>query len=104
MVIDEDLRRFFLSDLRHRAAVGAAERTDEEAPEAPPEELEKPRAVRVEEGEFGIRFSPDGSRLAFQVHSYDNNSEGRVITNAPWTLYEYWDMTRRVDLKDYVVE
>ncbi|MCR9096929.1 MAG: NAD(P)/FAD-dependent oxidoreductase [bacterium] len=36
-----------------------------------------------------------------KVKSYYNNSEGRVITNAPWTMYEYWDMTRRVDLKDY---
>ena len=39
-----------------------------------------------------------------KVKSYYNNSEGRVITNAPWTLYQYWDMTRRVDFTDYVVE
>ena len=39
-----------------------------------------------------------------RVKSYYNNSEGRVITNVPWTMYDYWDMTRRVDLKDYAIE
>ena len=39
-----------------------------------------------------------------KVRSYYNNSQGRVITNIPWTMYDYWDMTRRVDLKDYAVE
>ena len=36
-----------------------------------------------------------------RVHSYYNNSKGRVITNAPWRLLEYWDMTRTPDLTDY---
>ncbi|MGJ9412741.1 flavin-containing monooxygenase [Aeromicrobium sp. CF4.19] len=31
------------------------------------------------------------------------NRHGRVTTNMPWTTLEYWEMTRRVDLDDYVV-
>jgi len=38
-----------------------------------------------------------------KVSSYYNNKHGRVITNIPWTMYAYWDMTRAVDLKDYKV-
>jgi len=37
------------------------------------------------------------------VHSYYNNSAGRVITNVPWKMLDYWDMTRRVNLDDYEV-
>lgn len=39
-----------------------------------------------------------------KVSSYYNNAQGRVITNVPWTMYQYWDMTRSVDLKEYTVE
>lgn len=39
-----------------------------------------------------------------RVRSYYNNSAGRVITNVPWTMYDYWDMTRRPDLSEYAVE
>ncbi len=39
-----------------------------------------------------------------RVRSYYNNSSGRVITNVPWTMYQYWDMTRRPDLSEYAVE
>jgi len=38
-----------------------------------------------------------------KVSSYYNNKHGRVITNIPWTMYAYWDMTRAVDLKEYTV-
>lgn len=31
------------------------------------------------------------------------NRHGRVTTNMPWTTFEYWKMTRRVDFADYVV-
>lgn len=31
------------------------------------------------------------------------NSRGRVTTNMPWTSFEYWEMTRRVDFSDYRV-
>lgn len=36
-----------------------------------------------------------------KVKSYYNNRSGRVITNAPWTLHAYWDMTRSPDFSDY---
>ncbi len=39
-----------------------------------------------------------------KVRSYYNNKSGRVITNVPWTMYQYWDMTRSPDLKEYNVE
>ena len=38
-----------------------------------------------------------------RVHSYYNNQDGRVITNAPWTLVDYWRMTEQPDLDDYVL-
>ena len=30
-----------------------------------------------------------------------NNRSGRVITNVPWTMYDYWNMTRKPDLDDF---
>ena len=39
-----------------------------------------------------------------RVRSYYNNAAGRVITNVPWTMYQYWDMTRRPDLSEYAVD
>jgi len=38
-----------------------------------------------------------------RVHSYYNNSEGRVITNCPFMLYDYWSMTRKPSFEDYKV-
>jgi 4-hydroxyacetophenone monooxygenase len=38
-----------------------------------------------------------------RVRSYYNNKEGRVITNVPWKMYDYWDMTRHLDLGEYEV-
>ena len=38
-----------------------------------------------------------------KVHSYYNNERGRVTTNCPWTLLDYWRMTRQPDLDDFVV-
>ena len=39
-----------------------------------------------------------------KVRSYYNNASGRVITNVPWTMYQYWDLTRNPDLKEYEVK
>ena len=33
-----------------------------------------------------------------RVHSYYNNHDGRVTTNVPWRLIDYWRMTREPDL------
>jgi 4-hydroxyacetophenone monooxygenase len=38
-----------------------------------------------------------------KVHSYYNNASGRVITNVPWTMYDYWNMTREPDFGDFDV-
>jgi 4-hydroxyacetophenone monooxygenase len=38
-----------------------------------------------------------------RVHSYYNNRSGRVITNVPWTMYDYWKLTRSPDLADFRV-
>jgi 4-hydroxyacetophenone monooxygenase len=37
-----------------------------------------------------------------RVHSYYNNQAGRVVTNAPWRLIDYWRMTRQPDPADFV--
>ena len=31
------------------------------------------------------------------------NAEGRVTTNSPWRLVDYWSMTRAPNLADFVV-
>ena len=38
-----------------------------------------------------------------RVHSYYNNRAGRVTTNMPWTLLDYWSMTREPALDDFVL-
>src|SRR5262249_2148513 len=38
-----------------------------------------------------------------KVHSYYNNRRGRVTTNAPWRLIDYWRMTREPALSDFVL-
>jgi 4-hydroxyacetophenone monooxygenase len=38
-----------------------------------------------------------------RVHSYYNNEAGRVTTNMPWTLLDYWSMTREPALDDFVM-
>jgi 4-hydroxyacetophenone monooxygenase len=38
-----------------------------------------------------------------RVHSYYNNRAGRVTTNMPWTLLDYWRMTREPVLDDFAV-
>jgi 4-hydroxyacetophenone monooxygenase len=38
-----------------------------------------------------------------RVHSYYNNSKGRVTTNMPWKLLDYWRMTKEPVLDDFVL-
>ena len=38
-----------------------------------------------------------------RVHSYYNNSKGRVTTNMPWKLLDYWRMTKEPALDDFVL-
>ena len=37
-----------------------------------------------------------------RVHSYYNNRAGRVTTNMPWKLVDYWRMTREPSFDDFV--
>ena len=35
------------------------------------------------------------------AHWY-RNAKGRVVTNSPWRLVDYWAMTHAADLDDFV--
>jgi 4-hydroxyacetophenone monooxygenase len=37
------------------------------------------------------------------VHTWYQNAAGRVVTNTPWRLVDYWAMTRRPDLSDFEI-
>jgi 4-hydroxyacetophenone monooxygenase len=38
------------------------------------------------------------------METYYRNAAGRVVTNMPWRVVDYWHMTRRPDLADFTVE
>ena len=50
---------------------------------------------RLDEANATMVFAQDG------VESYYRNSSGRVVTNSPWTVLQYWTMTRHPNLDDY---
>ena len=55
-------------------------------------------------GRANTRLGDDwGEDPRAKVHSYYNNRAGRVTTNSPWKLLEYWRMTFPPDLADFVV-
>lgn len=57
--------------------------------------------------EYNERLDAEMEHMVWRhpkVRSYYNNKSGRVITNVPWTMYQYWAMTRSPDLKEYHVE
>ena len=37
------------------------------------------------------------------AHSHYKNPTGRVFTLSPWSIDEYWELTRHLDPDDYVV-
>jgi 4-hydroxyacetophenone monooxygenase len=56
--------------------------------------------------EYNARVDAEHEHLVWRhpkVHSYYNNRRGRVTTNAPWRLVDYWRMTKHPDLGDYVL-
>lgn len=56
--------------------------------------------------EYNERVDAEHEQLVWRhhrVHSYYNNSKGRVTTNMPWKLYDYWRMTHEPELDDFVV-
>ena len=38
------------------------------------------------------------------MDTWYRNARGRVVTNSPWRLIDYWQMTREVNLTDYDLE
>ena len=61
---------------------------------------------QVVHDEYNARVDAEHEQMVWRhprVHSYYNNQDGRVITNAPWTLVDYWRMTEQPDLDDYVL-
>lgn len=36
--------------------------------------------------------------------NYFRNAAGRVVTNSPWRVVDYWDMTQHADLADFHIE
>ena len=67
------------------------------------------RSLECREGvhdEYNERLDAEMEKMGWRhpnVRSYYNNSAGRVITNVPWTMYAYWNMTRTPDLAEFHV-
>jgi 4-hydroxyacetophenone monooxygenase len=38
------------------------------------------------------------------MSTYYRNSAGRIVTNLPWRVVDYWTLTRDVDFDDYEAE
>jgi 4-hydroxyacetophenone monooxygenase len=54
---------------------------------------------------YNARLDAQHERMVWRhprVRSYYNNRAGRVITNVPWRLIDYWRMTRAPDPADFV--
>jgi 4-hydroxyacetophenone monooxygenase len=54
--------------------------------------------------DYNRRVDAEHEKLVWRhprVRSYYNNREGRVITNVPWRLIDYWEMTREPDPSDF---
>ena len=53
---------------------------------------------RLDEAHAGMVWTHPG------METYYRNAAGRVVTNMPWRVVDYWHMTRRPDLADFSVE
>jgi 4-hydroxyacetophenone monooxygenase len=56
--------------------------------------------------DYNVRLDAELEKMVWRhprVRSYYNNKEGRVITNVPWKMYDYWDMTRSPDLTEFLI-
>lgn len=57
--------------------------------------------------DYNERLDAENDKLVWRhpkVRSYYNNASGRVTTNAPWRLIDYWRMTKTPDLDDFHLE
>jgi 4-hydroxyacetophenone monooxygenase len=65
----------------------------------------EPRAERALE--YNRLMDDELSRMVWahpRVHSYYRNARGRITANRPWSVVDYWTMTRRAHLDDFDVE
>jgi 4-hydroxyacetophenone monooxygenase len=68
------------------------------------------RSVEVRQDvcdEYNRRVDDAHSRMVWTHPAMDTwyrNARGRVVTNSPWRLIDYWQMTRAVNLTDYDLE
>jgi 4-hydroxyacetophenone monooxygenase len=67
------------------------------------------RAIECREDvhdEYNERVDAANERMPWgqgQVGNWFKNSTGRVVTNSPWRLVDYWAMTRQPNFSDYVI-
>lgn len=57
--------------------------------------------------EYNERVDDANNRMpwgAADVENWFKNSAGRVVTNSPWRMVDYWSWTREPDPADYVME
>ncbi|MFF5259976.1 flavin-containing monooxygenase [Actinomadura viridis] len=57
--------------------------------------------------DYNRRVDEAHSRMIWSHRGMDTwyrNAAGRVVTNSPWRVVDYWAMTREKDLGDFVVE
>lgn len=40
----------------------------------------------------------------YGMDTWYRNAAGRIVTNSPWRVVDYWKMTRNVCLDDFVLE
>ena len=57
--------------------------------------------------EYNRRVDEAHSRMIWSHPGMDTwyrNSKGRVVTNSPWRVVDFWNLTRNVDFDDFVLE
>ncbi len=53
---------------------------------------------------YNAQLDADMTRMVWSepgVRSRYRNAEGRIVTNHPWTIQRFWELTRTPDLNDY---
>jgi 4-hydroxyacetophenone monooxygenase len=57
--------------------------------------------------DYAARVDAEHARMVWthpRVNTYYRNSRGRVVVNSPWRNVDFWKLTRRPNLDDYVQE
>jgi 4-hydroxyacetophenone monooxygenase len=56
--------------------------------------------------EYNARLDAAHERMVWTHPGMDTwyrNAKGRVVTNMPWRVVDYWTMTQHADLDDFIV-